>query len=268
MKIFSHPMVFGIAVLSIVTAGCTSPNFKVNKGIAPLQGPPVTDNGTPYSSCLMALAAHPGDNLPSIGVGEIRDKTGQRVATNYSGSTMLTQGVSEMVISALYKTRKVHVSERLDTSVSALEHRFAEVGMGSKKDFVANVAPTDFIVLGALTELNYNISSNASRLYVAGIGAASKQAVINVGLDLRVVNSKTLRTVHVVSLQKQIIGYEQEAGIYRFFQNHLIEFDIGHLKNEPIQVGVRSVVEMAVLQIMVNGFKLPAPDNCAIPDPT
>lgn len=69
------------------------------------------------------------------------------------------------------------------------------------------------------------------------------------------------------SLQKQIIGYEQQAGIYRFFKNHLIEFDVGRLKNEPIQVGVRSVVEMAVLQIMLDGFKLPAPDNCATPQP-
>lgn len=165
-------------------------------------GPPVTDNNTPYSSCLMELAALPGDNIPSIAVGEIRDKTGQRVATNYGGSTMLSQGVSEMVISAFYKTRKVHVAERLDTSVPALENRFAQVGMASKRAFVANVAPTDFIVLGALTELNYNISSSAARLFVAGVGVGTKQAVINVGLDLRVVDSKTLRTVYVFQPSK------------------------------------------------------------------
>jgi len=227
-------------------------------------GPPVTDNATPYSACLEGLVVLPGSNLPTIGVGEIRDKTGQKIATNYGGSTVLTQGVSEMVISALYKTGKVHIAERLDPSVSALEHRFGQLGMSTKDRVEINAVPTDFIILGALTELNYNIVSRAARLYISGIGIGSKQAIINVGLDLRVINSKNLRTVYVTSLQKQIVGYEQEAGVYRFFGNHLIEFDTGRLKNEPIQVGARSVVEMAVLQIMTDGFKLPAPENCTL----
>jgi curli biogenesis system outer membrane secretion channel CsgG len=251
-----------LPLVSVLASACAAPGFNIANGTSTVVGPPVTSNDTPYSACLQRLADAPGDNLPSISVGDIRDKTGQRVATNYSGSTVLTQGVSEMLISALYKTRKVHLLERLDTSVSALENRFSQLGMGKKEYFQADISPSDFVILGALTELNYNIVSQGARLYIAGVGGGSKQAVINVGLDLRVIDAKTLRTVYSSSLQKQIIGYEAEAGVYRFFGNHLIEFDIGRLRNEPIQVGVRSVVEMAVLQIMLDGFKLPKPDGC------
>lgn len=88
--------------------------------------------------------------------------------------------------------------------------------------------------------------------------------VINVGLDLRVVDVRTFRTLYVTSLQKQIVGFEVEAGVFSFFGNKLVEFDAGALRNEPLQVGVRSVVEMGVLQILTEGFGLPTPENCGL----
>ncbi len=257
----------GLAALlsASLLAGCTTAgSIPARQHISPLVGPPVTDNNTPYSRCLAGLASVPGDNLPVIAVGDIRDKTGQRVATNYSGSTVLSQGVSEMLISALYKTRKVSIAERLDIGVTALEQKIGQMGMLARGPVDVKAPATNFVILGALTELNYNIVSDGARLFVAGIGGGSKRVVINVGLDLRVVESRTLRTVYVTSLQKQIVGYEFEAGIYRFFGNQLVEFDAGRLKNEPLQVGVRSVVEMAAFQIMTEGFKLPAPEDCAL----
>lgn len=121
------------------------------------------------------------------------------------------------------------------------------------------VLPSHFVVLGALTELNYNISSGGTRLFVSGIGAGLRTAVINVGLDLRMVDIRTFRTVYVTSLQKQVVGYEVEAGIYRFFGNQLVEFDSGAVRNEPLQLGVRSVVEMGAYQLLTEGLGLPVP---------
>lgn len=66
--------------------------------------------------------------------------------------------------------------------------------------------------------------------------------------DLRVINSDSLEGVHVSSLQKQIFGHEVEANILSFFGSTLAEFDAGRIRNEPRQLGVRSVVEMAVYQ--------------------
>lgn len=274
-------------LVALVLSGCagfdTAPYKPVP--VAPLTGLPVMTNDTPYSSCLESLRELPGERLPVISVGLIEDKTGQYTPSTYTESRAATQGVSEMLISALYKTHKVRLSERLDIRIPLADQRMLETnalrmtegelsrrttqgenGMSAQLLSATDsrklrADPVDFIILGALTELNYNIQSRGARLFVSGVGGGIRQAVINVGLDLRVVDALSLRTVYVTSLQKQIVGYEVEAGVFRFFNNRLVEFDAGVIRNEPLQLGVRSVIEMAAYQIMTEGFNLPVPDE-------
>ena len=80
-------------------------------GVRPNFSFPVTDNSTPYSQCLAELAQAPGENLPVFAVGEVADKTGQISDEN---GYALTQGVSEMLISALFKSGKTFQAERFD----------------------------------------------------------------------------------------------------------------------------------------------------------
>ena len=99
---------------------------------------------------------------------------------------------------------------------------------------------------------------------MAGIGAGTRMAVVNVALDLRVVNSKNFSVAYVSSLQKQIYGYEVQADIFRFFDSTYVELEAGHVRNEPLQLGVRSVAEMAVYQIMTDFLRLPRDPRCAL----
>jgi curli biogenesis system outer membrane secretion channel CsgG len=248
------------ALAALVGACSTFPSDGAH--VTPIYGAPVTDNQTPYSRCLVALAELRGDNLPIISVGDIRDKTGQFSQTAYTDSTMLSQGVSEMVISALYKSKKVGIAERIDLAVPLTEQQLQENGLFANPSPKISPTPINFVILGALTELNYNILSDGIRLFIKGIGGGARRVIINVGLDLRIVDVRSLRTFYVTSLQKQIVGYEVEAGIFSFFGSQLVEFDAGVLRNEPLQVGVRSVVEMAVLQILTEGLGLPTPEDC------
>ncbi|HMM13573.1 MAG TPA: CsgG/HfaB family protein [Parvibaculum sp.] len=251
------------AAAALLLAGCTTPGVLGSKGVDPLYSFPVTSNETPYSQCLSHLASLPGDNLPTFAVGEVADKTGQ-INYNENGH-QLTQGVSEMVVSALYKTKKARLVERMDLRIPLAEVRLAEQGRLSHgtSDYTALPA-SDFIITGALTELNYNIVSGGTQLFVTGIGGGAKMVVINVALDMRVVNSRTFGVDYVTSLQKQIYGYEVEAGVFRFFGTTLVQFDAGAIKNEPLQLGVRSVVEMAVYQIMTDFLHLPKEQKCDI----
>ncbi|XKE40568.1 curli production assembly/transport component CsgG [Cobetia sp. UIB-001] len=247
------------ACMATVLGGCAAVEPK-SDNVEPVVGPPVTSNNTPYSECLVSLSRIQGaTNLPVIAVGQVTDKTGQRSYSTVTESAAVTQGVSEMLISALYKTRKVHLTERLDVRVPLAEQQLFENKAMAYSPRKLAVLPSHFVVLGALTELNYNISSGGARLFVSGIGAGLRTAVINVGLDLRMVDIRTFRTVYVTSLQKQVVGYEVEAGIYRFFGNQLIEFDSGAVRNEPLQLGVRSVVEMGAYQLLTEGLGLPVP---------
>lgn len=252
--------------LALLALGGCAPGVMTHSNVEPMTGAPVTNNDTPYSRCLAGLSKVPGANLPTFAVGEVADKTGQFQATGNGTSTMLSQGVSEMVMSALYKGGKARLVERYDLRIPLAQVKMAEQKLTSPQTAIpqGSIRGSDFVLVGALTELNYNIVSGGARLAVGGIGAGTRTVVINVGLDLRVVNSRTFEVPYVTSLQKQIVGFEVEANVFRFFGTQLVEFDAGMRKNEPVQLGVRSVVEMAVYQIMTDFLGLPKEQECAL----
>jgi len=250
--------------LGVLTlTGCTTVNSHPVSGVDPMYSFAVTNNDTPYSQCLKGLSKIPANNLPVFSVGEVADKTGQ-INFDENGHA-LTQGVSEMVISALAKTDKVHMVERLDLRIPLAEVKLAEQHRLNRdiKDY-DKLPASDFIVVGALTELNYNIVSGGSQLFIKGIGGGARTVVINVALDLRVIDSRNFAIKHVSSLQKQIFGHEVEANVFRFFGDTLVEFNAGAIQNEPLQLGVRSVVEMAVYQIMTEFLGLPEVNSCGL----
>lgn len=247
---------------ALALTGCIA-NGQEPEGVAPIYTYPVTNNDTPYSQCLTELSFLEADNLPVFSVGEVADKTGQ---INYEeNGNAISQGISEMVISALYKTRKANLVERLDLRIPLAEVKLAEQKRLNRdvKEF-SNLPASDFIIVGALTELNYNITSGGAQLFVKGIGGGARTVVINVALDLRVVDAKNFAVRYVSSLQKQIFGYEVEANVFRFFGNTLVEFGAGAVQNEPLQLGVRSVAEMAIYQVMTDFLGLPSSKSCQL----
>ncbi|MBO9712440.1 CsgG/HfaB family protein [Sphingomonas sp.] len=251
------------AALAIAASlgACTGfPARETAAGIRTASQFPVTSNETPYSACLRALAAAPGVNLPAIAVGEVADKTGQFSVQDHGYA--LSQGATEMVISAFHKTGKVRLVERADLRVANQELTFRKNTLVSDPLKPGALRQIDFYVVGALTELNYNILSQGAGLWIKGIGGGAKAAVVNVALDLRMVNARTLEVAHVVTLQKQIVGREVEANVFRFFSGTLVELDAGKIRNEPLQLGVRSVAEMAVHEIMTDYLGLPPSEGC------
>lgn len=249
-------------VCSMALTGCISTGEEPG-GVKPLFTYPVTNNDTPYSQCLKELQKIPADNLPVFSVGEVADKTGQ-INLDDNGRA-ISQGISEMVISALFKTRKANLVERLDLRIPLAEMKLSEQSRLSRDiENYGELPASDFIIVGALTELNYNISSGGAQLYIKGIGGGVRTVVINVALDLRVVDSKNFAVRYVSTLQKQIFGYEVEANVFRFFGNTLVEFGGGGIRNEPLQLGVRSVAEMAVYQIMTDFLGLEGSKSCAL----
>src|SRR3546814_16070358 len=97
---------------------------------------PVTSNDTPYSRCLAKLGTLSGyDNLPTFAVGSVVDKTGKLAAGDEG--FVISQGATEMVISALYKTRKARLVERFDLRLVNAELQFSKnhkIGRASCRD--------------------------------------------------------------------------------------------------------------------------------------
>jgi len=246
----------------------------------PTGGAPVTANPTPYSEALVCLAGHAQAQgyAPRVAVGRINDYTGQIAP---EGGTRVTQGAALMAMSAFAKAG-ARLVERYDTSVAELELRYANSQLlgdaseqaGLRQIHAGAMPSSDYYLVGGITELNSNIRSNGQDLFAGDSvdsdpsGVFSRRIfVMNVGLDLRLIDSRTLEVVDVISYQKQIVGREVSAGVFAFFGDVVLDASAGGRSLEPIQLAVRSVIERAVLEISAQLYNVAPEATCEFDDP-
>lgn len=236
----------------------------------PIGGSMVTQNATVYSQKLECVGDYinkqkivPG----TMSVGRILDYTGK---DDLETGKRLTQGAALMMMSAIGKA-KIPQVERFDTSISEFELKMKD------NKLVANSIPGDdrvyqpivagslkgsrYTVIGGITELNYNIRSNDVSALVDIASGGLRYYVMNVAMDIRLVETESLKIVATRSYQKQIIGREVRAGVFKFFGDRLLDVGIGERSLEPMQLAVRSISELAIYDIIKDLYQIP-PDAC------
>ena len=266
-----------VATLSaIALTGCVSPTADdVGRYTAPIGDAPVIANETPYSAALRCFSSYTARRPLRIAVGQIADYTGKMESDN-SGKK-LTQGAALMAMSALAKAG-VPLVERFDTSVAEMELKYAnnklitddKQSAGDYRKILAGSIPgSDYYLVGGITELNFNVRSIGANADGGGSGtnalkgtAGATMYVMNVGLDLRLVNTDTLEVVDVISYQKQIIGRQEQGGAFSFLGATFFDASVGESALEPVQLAVRSVIERAVLEMISRLYKTPG-GSCA-----
>ena len=258
-----------LAATAAALGGCVSPvPDATGRYVAPIGGAPVISNETPYSSSLRCLSGYTHRPI-RMAVGQIADYTGKYESDN--SGRKVTQGAALMAMSALSKAG-VQLVERFDTSVAEMELKYAnnkligeDAAHGSgdyRKIFAGSIPGSDYYLVGGITELNFNIGSNGAEADGGGTAAKAVKAmaaanlyVMNVGLDLRLVDTNTLEVVDVISYQKQIIGRQLQAGVFDFLGHNFFDASLGESALEPVQLAVRSVIERAVLEMTSRLYK-------------
>jgi len=267
-------LIRSMALLIVATAlgGCISPvATSSGRYTAPIGGSPVISNETPYSAALRCLGGYTANRPLRVAVGQIADYTGKNESDN--SGRKLTQGAALMAMSALAKAG-VPLVERFDTSVAEMELKYANnkligddqpQGPGDFRKIMAGSIPgSDYYLVGGITELNFNIRSEGANADGGGVATNAVKGtlggsmyVMNVGLDLRLVDTTTLEVVDVISYQKQIIGRQISAGVFDFLGQNFFDASVGESALEPIQLAVRSVIERAVLEMMTRLYRSP-----------
>ena len=253
-----------VAICCLAASACTNPVATKGNYATPIGGAPVLENPTPYTqalSCLSLEMAMKGRGPATVTVGKILDYTGKE---DLETGKRITQGAALMAMSALGKA-KIPQVERFDTSVTELELKWADNKLigdasserGYRSILAGQIEGSDYHMIGGITEMNYNIRSNNAEVLFDLVSASGRVYVMNVGVDLRLVNSRTLRVVDTVSYQKQIIGREVRAGVFEFFGSKIFDLGLGERSLEPIQMAVRSVIERATFELMRDLHKLP-----------
>jgi curli biogenesis system outer membrane secretion channel CsgG/outer membrane protein OmpA-like peptidoglycan-associated protein len=258
-----------LTVLAVALAGCANVS---TRQLAPDEQPVVTGsaarrNHTPLEPAFTCVAQALRDkHFPQFGVavGDVKDYTGKY--SQNEGST-ITQGGSLMIYSALGKLGDViQLQERFDTRIAELELAYTDrrqLGDGRTHAveqgkpavpwvpyFGGSILRSNYYIVGGVTELNYNIASAGAEVTVSGVGFKGRTFTMNIGVDLRIVDTRTLVIAKTVSLQKQIVGQEVGAGVYRFFGNDLVDINVGNKSQEPLQLGVRTTIEHGVIELI------------------
>lgn len=277
-----------LTAAALALSACATPSAGPSGLYAkPIGTAPVTANPSPYSAALVCIGQYARQNklgAPRIAVGRISDYTGKSEADG--SGRKVTQGASLMAMTALAKAGMPLV-ERFDTSISELDLKYSNnklisdnprgPGAGpteSRKIYEGQVAGVDFYLVGGITELNYNIYSVGADAYAGDKDAAGLKGnfrnsvyVMNVAVDLRLVNSRSLEVVDVISYQKQIVGREVGVGVFDFLNGNIFDVSAGSGAQEPLQLAVRSLIERAVVEMSANLYGMPGPQSCLASDP-
>lgn len=268
-----------LAIAAIVTLqGCSTMDYsyiddQVEQNATYLQGMPVFPNTTPYTDVLKCLAEESATNVQflnqyrySIAVGKIDDMTGKLGFDG--GGYKMTQGASLMMQTALFNTRAFRVVDRNQMDITNLERELASKQLIRDYDLFDNqrvrtltageIIGSEYRVVGAITELNWNVDSSGTELGVAGVGTKARRYVADVGLDLFLVDTKSTQIIDVVSVKKQVAGYEVRSGIFRFFDSLLYDINVGEKKQEPLQLAVRAAIEYGAYQFTTKLYGIPS----------
>lgn len=261
-------------LFAIFTSGCSGlpsrTQLETGGGNVPvLVSASVTENRTPVDDALVCygdalLQARRGVAPLSVAVGDVRDFTGR--LSDQEGAT-ITQGAALMVYSSLASIGSaIRIHERLDPRVAELELGYMDrqrLGDGQMHRASPTSPPapwvpymggsilqSDYYIVGGVTELNNSLATGGVEAVIGGIGGRARYAVINVAVDLRIVNTRNLLVEHAVSMQKQIIGQEIGIDVFRFFETRLFDVKGGQQLTEPVQLAVRSVLQLATLDLL------------------
>lgn len=270
---FKKLALLGVAGMALVACSATVP---ATQPALLLAGPPVQTLRTPYDEALACLSKTPRLNRKfTLAVGDVADRTGKVAVEDGGTGNFVTQGGGDIVTAALMRTGITNVVERLDTRVLVFEQAQAEKKMlgdgvsqivqmpdGARQEVRYRPLPqgqirgSDFYVLGSINTLDFGVSSGGVEVSVAGVGVRGRQFRAVVGLDLRLVHTSSSQVVSSVSLQKQIVGQEVGAGVGRFFGNYLVEIDLGDKNSEPLQMALRSMLQLAVFDLITDLYDI------------
>jgi len=242
-----------------------------SQNAVPYRGPAPYQSVTPTESALRCMRQYvaKADNL-RIGVADFVDGTGAGAGENDVATRMMTQRPDLMLMVAL---RKAGVRLVNRTSIGVVEWELKEamakrLGEGrpvqvDNQQFAyrpvqaGSLVGSTYYLNGAITEYNYNISSNTMELGGLGIMAGRRTYRTSVAVDLAVTKSTSTEVVLARSYAKQLEGQEMGGGVFRFFdvamgltRIELFEANVGEKRNEPVQTALRWVIETAAYDLI------------------
>ena len=253
MKIAKITTLIAMAI-SLSACGSTIKNARNTQ----LRSVSATQAETGQEACAMSTAlgilqqARKSSPYPlTVAIGDMSDLTGK---SNLDEGHKLTQGLAEMTATSLgYFSRGggIKFVERSDVKVLdrelALSDRNALKTTGVFFPKVA-VTPANYYVTGAITELNYDVSSSGAKLRTRSVTLTNRQSVASVAIDLRLVNTATLEVYETSSMRMQVQLNENDAQAI----NGGTVIRLGNQGQAELQRAIRKMVNISISGMLIH----------------
>ncbi|MFN2363441.1 MAG: CsgG/HfaB family protein [Halarsenatibacteraceae bacterium] len=209
-----------------------------------------TPNVTVATQLLASLPER--EDKPVVAVYNIADRTGQ---VREMGASVVTQGATDMMITALERSRQFRVVSRTGFNDFMNEQnlqsndRFA---FGEGPD-IGEMTGTDYIVEGAITEYQVDRNTGGTGLSIGGLGGSTEYARATTAIDIRLVDTTTAEVVWSDSLKGEITGKKVGLQAFSFMGDNIVEFETGQGKQEVINLVIRTFLEEAVFKMAESG---------------
>ncbi|HEV7291113.1 MAG TPA: CsgG/HfaB family protein [Devosia sp.] len=251
----------GTAVLVVALTGCTTFS-QMSRPKAQFHGPVPLATATPADDALVCLSKTPEVRNSGI-VLAVHTITDQTNKFNSDEGGFVPRDVAAMLITALQKAGMAQVN-RSNTVVTEWELARAReqiLGDGAPQTVgnqtvefrpitKGSIRGSDYVIDGAITQLDFNTYSGGGELLVGGIGGGARAFALTAAADLRVTNTESTRIVRAGSYSKQAVGNEVYASVFRFFSSELFDIKIGDKSQEGLHAGVRWLMAEAAYDIV------------------
>lgn len=247
--------------------------------VTELVGPTPHLNTTPMAEAMACLRREAPGGGYRVGVSEFVDGTGsiEGLAMN---SRVFSQRPDYMMIVGL-KSAGVNLVNRSSVNVAEWEMKQAmeqKLGDGRKVSVgdssvlfrpvkAGAILGSTHYITGAITELNWNIDSKVAEANIMGVSGGGRTYRVSMAVDVMVTDTLSTEVVHARSYKKQLVGFEVDAGYFRFIEKNalnaygwqglvlnkgleLFQANLGDKQNEPNQTALRWVIELAAYDVV------------------
>ena len=202
----------------------------------------------------------------TIAVYGFADKTGQRktVDTYASFSSAVTQGAESWLIDALRlagsgKWFKVLERASLDNIIKErqLISQTRETFQGKNAEKLTPMMFAGVLAEGGIIGYDTNILTGGAGASILGITGNTQYRKDVVTVSLRFVSVNTGEVLLSVAVTKTITSVALAGNLYKFYEHGTlpIEAEVGLTANEPNSIAVRSAIDQAVIDIVIEGEK-------------
>ncbi len=208
-------------------------------------------NTTPASELLTSLS-EPEEKI-ALAIYNIQDKTGQyKDDKHLRNSRIVTQGATEMLVTALMRSKQFKVLDRVHFQNLLNEQNLKINKRVEGKNNGPNVGAligADYLIEGAITEYDVDKNTGGFGLKVAGKGASKDYARATCAIDLRITDTTTGEVIWAKSLKKEIYGEKVGLTLFSFMGDNIVELETGRGKQQAINLVVRTLLEEAVYKL-------------------